>query len=330
MAAIFPFSEWVCLAIETMVEYTMMTRFMTFVDGSNLFGALRDIGVQINNYDLLYRCIFRKALEVWRRRVDCAGAATVPAIHSRVCWYVTSDMDQWELSSDNTRRMLRERFENDQEIRSHWVDEAVKRRRIQELNSRNTVSQDESSSPSEPSEMNDLDRTIYAAIHDLCSGTRTWSTLSWQERHAIEAEAWDLCFADLRSWYEGKQQTLAGMNRFYYAVSSRNDFLELHRCGRWKVDFLHKSVAEKGLDTSLAVDMVGLVDSYDVALLITGDADGIPSVSHIKNKGRHVGVIEFLPGAPQDSQPRSAASRLKAVADFVVSVYEQELRELKD
>ncbi|MDO4558773.1 MAG: NYN domain-containing protein [Planctomycetia bacterium] len=309
---------------------------MTFVDGSNLFGALRDVGVQISNYELLYRCIFHRALEVWRHRVDGGGLSSVPAIHSRVCWYVTSDMDQWELSNDNTRRMLRDRFDNDHETRGRWIDEVIKRHQMQAQRERNPERTGNVSGLNRPggsSDPGDPDMhtpTIYRVIRDLCDGERTWSMLSWQERHAIESEAWDLCFADLRNWYEQKQQTLAGMNRFYHAVSSRNDFLELRRCGRWKVDFLHKSVVEKGLDTSLAVDMVGLIDNYDVALLITGDADGIPSVSYAKNRGRHVGVVEFLPGSPQNPLTRSTASRLKAVADFVVSIYEQDLLDLKE
>ena len=89
----------------------MITRFMTFVDGSNLFGALKDIGVQVSNYDGLYRFIFRKALDIWRSRIDSSSPSQIPAQHTRVYWYVTSDMDTWDLTNDNTQRMLRDRFD---------------------------------------------------------------------------------------------------------------------------------------------------------------------------------------------------------------------------
>lgn len=299
------------------LEASMITRFMTFVDGSNLFGALKDIGVQVSNYDGLYRFIFHKALEIWRSRINSSCVSQVPAQHTRVYWYVTSDMDSWDLTNDNTQRMLRDRFDGDTEVKSRWNDVALRRYR--------SIAHEQEMRPNARTNTNP---TLQMLSKDLFGGTRSWMDLNWQERYAIESEAWELCFADLRAWYENKQQTLAGMNRFYHAVGARNDFIEIRRCGRWKVDFLHKGVVEKGLDTSLAVDMIGLLNNYEVAILITGDADGIPSVSYAKNNGKQVGVIEFLRGSSQDSPSRSSASRLKVVADFVVPVYEHELLEL--
>jgi uncharacterized LabA/DUF88 family protein len=41
----------------------------------------------------------------------------------------------------------------------------------------------------------------------------------------------------------------------------------------WKVNFLHKWVEKKGVDPSLAVDMVALQDNYDVAVVMSGDTD---------------------------------------------------------
>src|SRR3712207_8832405 len=60
---------------------------------------------------------------------------------------------------------------------------------------------------------------------------------------------------------------------------------------RSKVDLLHHTLNEKGLDTSLAVDMVALQDTYDVALLISGDADGIPGINYVKI-GRHTSELQ--------------------------------------
>ena len=60
---------------------------------------------------------------------------------------------------------------------------------------------------------------------------------------------------------------------FYHGVQAATDFVEIRQEGHWKVDLLHHTLNEKGLDTSLAVDMVALQDTYDIALLISGDAD---------------------------------------------------------
>ena len=89
-------------------------------------------------------------------------------------------------------------------------------------------------------------------------------------------EAWNLCFSETREWYESKRRALERKKRFYHGVQAATDFVEIRQEGHWKVDLLHHTVNEKGLDTSLAVDMVALQDTYDIALLISGDADGIP------------------------------------------------------
>jgi uncharacterized LabA/DUF88 family protein len=138
-------------------------------------------------------------------------------------------------------------------------------------------------------------------------------------------EAWNLCFAETREWYEGKKRALERKKRFYHGVQAATDFVEIRQEGHWKVDLLHHTLNEKGLDTSLAVDMIALQDSFDAALLISGDADGIPGINYVKNKGKHVGVIEFRRGAPTDFSAKGTSSRLKIAADFVVQVYEADL-----
>jgi uncharacterized LabA/DUF88 family protein len=138
-------------------------------------------------------------------------------------------------------------------------------------------------------------------------------------------EAWHLCFNETRDWYDGKRRALERKKRFYHGVQAATDFVEIRQEGHWKVDLLNRVLNEKGLDTSLAVDMVGLVETYDVALLISGDADGIPGINYVKSRARHVGVIEFRRGAQADFPTKGASSRLKIAADFVVQVYEAEL-----
>jgi uncharacterized LabA/DUF88 family protein len=138
-------------------------------------------------------------------------------------------------------------------------------------------------------------------------------------------EAWNLCFAETRDWYDGKRRALERKKRFYHGVQAATDFVEIRQEGHWKVDLLHHTITEKGLDTSLAVDMVALQDTYDVALLISGDADGIPGINYVKGRSKHVGVIEFRRGSQTDFPTKGASSRLKIAADFVVQIYEAEL-----
>lgn len=144
----------------------------------------------------------------------------------------------------------------------------------------------------------------------------------------IEQAAFTMCVNDLTHWYEKRQSILSGMNRFYHAVESASDFIEIRRCGRWKVDILHKTVTERGLDVQLAVDMLSFSPNYDVASIVAGDADGIPSVEYIKALGKQVATIEMLRGGHPDGKPKVFASRLKTSSDFTVPVYEQDLLRL--
>ena len=86
---------------------------------------------------------------------------------------------------------------------------------------------------------------------------------------------------------------------------------------------------EKGLDTSLAVDMVALQENYDVAVVVSGDADSIPSIRHLKSRNKHIADVEFISGSPPETKGRTFSSRLKEHADFVIRIYETELVRLK-
>lgn len=137
--------------------------------------------------------------------------------------------------------------------------------------------------------------------------------------------AWKRCFTESKRWYESKRYTLEKMRRFYHAVRSNTDFIDIDERGHWKVDILHRVVHEKGVDTSLAVDMVAMLDNYDLAIVLSGDADMIPSIEIAKHRSKQVAAIQFQQGERQERRGRGFASRLKASADFVVTIFEEEL-----
>jgi len=51
-----------------------------------------------------------------------------------------------------------------------------------------------------------------------------------------------------------------------------------------------KGTTEKGIDTAIVTDMIRLAweDSWDLAVLLTGDADFVPAVEFLNQKGRKV------------------------------------------
>jgi uncharacterized LabA/DUF88 family protein len=257
---------------------------MTFVDGSNLFGTFRHLGIKIDDYDKLYQFIFAQAYDQLQRTAlpkDNPENARL----LRVYWYVVGAIDQWKLDDPKAQKHLSERFDRDLDVRPLWLNSVA-------------TSLSEAGKPV-------------------------------TDPKALTTEAWQACLTDFRAWYEKKQRNLESMNRFFHAVEVNTEFIEICRVGRWKVDFLHKAVEEKGVDTSLAVDMVGLADTYDTALLITGDADGLPSLAHVKRKGKQVGVVEFHRGPRPEVKGRVVSTALKLAADFVVDIYEAELVDRK-
>jgi uncharacterized LabA/DUF88 family protein len=50
------------------------------------------------------------------------------------------------------------------------------------------------------------------------------------------------------------------------------------------------TVVEKGIDVQIAIDMLrfAYTNSYDTAILVSGDADYVPAVEAVKEAGKHV------------------------------------------
>jgi uncharacterized LabA/DUF88 family protein len=252
-----------------------MQRFAFFVDGSNLYGSLLTMNLEINNYQQLYAHIYREAVRAWQEATLLT--APVPAQLRRVYWYVVGGIDEWDLQNPQSRAALRQAFVRDQEIRALWTARVA--------------------------------------------GTNAETT--GQE---LEETAWQACLADFRDWYYSKQRALDSMRRFYAGVRASSDLIDIREAGHWKVNFLHRWVEEKGLDTALAVDMLALQDNYDVAVVVSGDADALPSMRHLKERGKHIGAVEFVSGGASESRGRNFSSRLRLYADFVLRVHEADLR----
>jgi uncharacterized LabA/DUF88 family protein len=251
-----------------------MVRFAFFVDGSNLFGSLKAMSVEVEDYQAFFNHLYKIAEQQWRSSVS---AGRVPdTLLQRVYWYQVGSIDDWNLSDAQAQAYLRERFDDSKQIKAGYMATAGK-------------------------------------------------TLAGQPQEAVAIKAWALCFNELKTWYEGKLKALDGMKRFHHAVRTSTDLIDILEVGHWKVDFFSHSCEEKGLDTRLAVDMIALEGSYDVAVVVSGDADSIPSIDLMKRRGKHVGAVEFVKGYPPEKKGKGFSSKIKSSADFVVRIYEMEL-----
>jgi uncharacterized LabA/DUF88 family protein len=251
-----------------------MNRFAIFVDGSNLYGALKYLGLEIEDYESFFKYIFEESVKTWRSAIN--SPLIEVAQLRRTYWYAIGSIDEWDLSDPKAQAYLRERFDSDKDLKRKYMSLAGREM---------------------PGEAQDK----------------------------VATEAWVICFKEFQEWYDKKKSILDGMKRFQFAIQSGTNLIEVIECGHWKVDFLHKTLTEKGLDTTLAVDMVALENNYDIALVLSGDADSIPSIKYMKNRNKQVIAIEFIKGYPPERRGKSFSSRIKLAADFVVQIYEMDL-----
>lgn len=252
-----------------------MTKFIVFIDGSNLFGSLRKLNLHVSRYEDFFNHILTKAIDSWHSSMISGEKEDARLV--RVLWYEVGSIDEWDLSDSRVAATLKEWFDADLDLKARYLDLVGRQ-------------------------------------------------MSGQAQSVVIAAAWNACLMDIKSWYTNKKAQIKKSNDFHFAIKSGVDFVDVIPSGHLKVDILRRSVTEKGIDTSLAVDMLSLSDTYDVAILISGDADSIPSIERVKHKGKHVGVVEFLKGHPPEQKGRQSSSKLKATADFVIPIYETDLQ----
>lgn len=85
----------------------------------------------------------------------------------------------------------------------------------------------------------------------------------------------------------------------FLEVLRRTPYLEV-RLGGTKVS--QGIPVEKGIDIMLATDLLyfAWIDCYDVAVLVSGDADFAYALQAVKNMGKHVEVAYFESGVSKD------------------------------
>jgi len=91
------------------------------------------------------------------------------------------------------------------------------------------------------------------------------------------------------------QKRATGWRSIQAAIEREHNQIQFQRIGSISYNSVIRSFGtEKGVDTQLTADMITLSNIYDVALIVSGDADYIPPVSAIKNLGKLVYSVSFL------------------------------------
>ena len=118
-----------------------------------------------------------------------------------------------------------------------------------------------------------------------------------------------------KEWYETERNYFHKLRDSVFEQIQRNtDFLEFKYVGQYvvrpfvpyRIDrkpdgtirYLGKQQGEKGVDLGIAVDMIAKMQSYDAAILISGDSDFLPVVGYLKDNLKYVYQFSLAKGVP--------------------------------
>ena len=116
-------------------------------------------------------------------------------------------------------------------------------------------------------------------------------------------------------WYTRERHYFEGLREDVFEnIQRRTDFLEFRYVGQYqvhplrvhrisqdqdgKITYRGVQVGEKGVDTGIAVDMIAKMPYYDVAVLVSGDADFLPVVGYLKDNLKYVYQFSVAKGVP--------------------------------
>ena len=142
-----------------------------------------------------------------------------------------------------------------------------------------------------------------------------------------------------REWYTQERDYFQRLREnTFEKIQRETDFLEFRYVGQYQVhplrvhrieqegqDTIYRGVqvGEKGVDIGIAVDMIAKMPYYDVAILVSGDADFLPVVGYLKDNLKYVYQFSIAKGVPPSI--RHLSPHLKGKVDCFASYDDEEL-----
>lgn len=140
-------------------------------------------------------------------------------------------------------------------------------------------------------------------------------------------------------WKKERDNFNKAKDDIYEVIQKQTDFLEFKYVGYYIVkpyttyrfeqnpngSFFYEGTrqGEKGVDIGIAIDMIAKMNFYDVAILVSGDADFQPVVRYLKDHLKQVYQFSIATGVPPQINYLSAY--LKSMVDVFQHFDEEEL-----
>ena len=134
-----------------------------------------------------------------------------------------------------------------------------------------------------------------------------------------ERERAEQIVGELQERKTRKEKEFAGQLTLQRAIAHKHRQIEFRRSGGIRYNlFTKKFGPEKTTDVNLAISMVTLKDTYDIAVIVSGDQDFVPAAGAVKNLGKTVVNIAFR--AKNGKLLPGGAKRLNEAVDWCVEV----------
>lgn len=112
-----------------------------------------------------------------------------------------------------------------------------------------------------------------------------------------------------------------GFRTIHRGISNKHDAVEFRYSGSISYNLFDQHLGrEKTGDVHLAVDMMRLANSYDTAVIVSGDQDYLPVVHAVKDMGKTVVNVSFSSEDGQYITGLGSAKRLNEIADWSLVV----------
>ena len=139
------------------------------------------------------------------------------------------------------------------------------------------------------------------------------------KKFSAKREGVEAILEELRWRKNAKEKEFAGQAKLQRAIVRKHRSIQFRRSGGIGYNLFTKRYgAEKTTDVNLAVDMVMLRNTYDIAVIVSGDQDFVPAAEAAKNLGKTVVNVAFKTNSG-DLLP-GGAKRLNEAVDWCVEV----------